>query len=116
MNMECPVTGKRLERNIISGCFVPTSHYGSGENPPGLNERIRAAGYNPDAYMMQDGALPTLCYLTQDGERVAEVLPTRDRGRFGGWQVKPLKRRDVPVSILSDRADSIEYDGVEWLV
>ena len=79
-----------MTQSMLNGYLQPEEAYSSYENPDGLNERIRAAGYNPDAFMMQDGAIPVLAYIIVDGERVAKIEPSRNRGRFGGWQIVPI--------------------------
>jgi hypothetical protein len=86
----CPITGKPMRMNSLNGHYQPEQPYSSAENPPGLNERIEAAGYNPQAFMAFDNAVNVLAYMVSEGVRVAAIQPARDRGRFGGWQVVPM--------------------------
>lgn len=92
MFMTCPITGKKLVENAISGNFQPASSYDSDENPSGLNDRIKAAGYNPDAFYIKDNAVPSLAEIIVDGKVIAKIEPSRNRGRFGGWQIVPLNK------------------------
>ena len=111
----CPVTGRPVRSETLNGRWQPVEPYSSGENPEGLNARIRAAGYNPDAYMAFDGAVPVLAYLVVNGERVASIEPARDRGRFGGWQVVPAEGQGQK-TFLGRRWDMPDAYDIEWVV
>lgn len=110
----CPITGKPMRWESMNGRYQPAEPYSSSENPAGLNERIEAAGYNPRAFMEFDGAIPVLAYLVRGGERVAEVFPARDRGRFGGWQVK-FYAAEKGYWFYTERPETA-FESIEWLV
>lgn len=105
----CPITGRRLRQSILNARLQPAEPYESKDNPAGLNERIRAAGYNPEAYMLQDGAIEVLAYIVAGGERVATIEPSRNRGRFGGWQIVPMAGVEE-VGIISKWEMPAEYE------
>ena len=110
----CPITGRALRQDSLTGRLQPATPYQSEDNPSGLNDRIKAKGYNPDAYMAFDGAIPELAYLLVDGQRVAKIEPARDRGKFGGWQIVPLAGVQN-IGILSIWEMPEQYD-LEWCV
>ena len=112
---QCPVTGRKLRHEMLNGRWQPVERYNSSANPAGLNDRIRAAGYNPDAFMAFDGAVPVLAYLIVNGERVASIEPSRDRGRFGGCQVVPAEGQGEKM-FMGRRWDMPDAYDIEWVI
>lgn len=112
----CPITGKAMVRNLLNGRFQPETPYRADENPEGLNARIEAAGYDPNAYMEFERAVPRLAYIVSAGERVAEITPARDRGKFGGWQIVPLSGTTPTFGGIGERWEMPAEYSIEWCI
>lgn len=108
--VKCPVCGRLMANNgVIWICE-------QGRNmPQALHDALQAQGYDPWAFYAHDGAVDYLAAIADEtGKILISLEPLRDRGRWGGWAIRPAVSGLNPVQ-MAELINTRPWVWWEWV-